>query len=253
MIEEALAIEDTDARNGATRRSPKLHEEAASAFLLHETAVWGTQADVEGFEPHPLDLLRPHRGPQRRLTVPAVARHRTKEITMKFTPYWLDTAPAGTGSVAHRDRRARRRRDRRGRSDRPLGRPAPGAQGRQRRRLRTGDRRLGRVGTQRGHGHHRVSRSDSVTRSPGTDSRPRVRSSWPTTTRSTRIEKLVGEEGIDCDFARTGKMNLAAKPGHLDGLARPTRCWPSAWATRRTWCPRASCARRSARTSTTAR
>jgi len=34
------------------------------------------------------------------------------------------------------------------------------------------------------------------------------------------IEKLVGEEGIDCDFARTGKMNLAAKPGHYDGLRK---------------------------------
>jgi glycine/D-amino acid oxidase-like deaminating enzyme len=32
------------------------------------------------------------------------------------------------------------------------------------------------------------------------------------------IEKLVGEEGIDCDFARTGKLNLASKPGHFDGL-----------------------------------
>ena len=36
------------------------------------------------------------------------------------------------------------------------------------------------------------------------------------------VEKIVGEEGIDCDFARTGKLNLAAKPGHLDGL-RKTR------------------------------
>ncbi len=34
------------------------------------------------------------------------------------------------------------------------------------------------------------------------------------------VEKLVGEEGIDCDFARTGKMTLAAKPGHYDGLRR---------------------------------
>jgi glycine/D-amino acid oxidase-like deaminating enzyme len=34
------------------------------------------------------------------------------------------------------------------------------------------------------------------------------------------IEKLVGEEGIDCDFARTGKMNLAAKPAHLEGLRK---------------------------------
>jgi glycine/D-amino acid oxidase-like deaminating enzyme len=32
------------------------------------------------------------------------------------------------------------------------------------------------------------------------------------------IEKTVGEEGIDCDFARTGKLNLAAKPAHFDGL-----------------------------------
>lgn len=34
------------------------------------------------------------------------------------------------------------------------------------------------------------------------------------------IEKLVGEEGIDCDFARTGKLNLASKPAHLDGLRK---------------------------------
>lgn len=34
------------------------------------------------------------------------------------------------------------------------------------------------------------------------------------------VEKLVGEEGIDCDFARTGKLNLAAKPAHLDGFRR---------------------------------
>jgi glycine/D-amino acid oxidase-like deaminating enzyme len=34
------------------------------------------------------------------------------------------------------------------------------------------------------------------------------------------IEKLVADEGIDCDFARTGKLNLAAKPAHYDGLRR---------------------------------
>ena len=34
------------------------------------------------------------------------------------------------------------------------------------------------------------------------------------------VEKLVGEEGIDCDFARTGKMTLAAKPAHYDGLRK---------------------------------
>jgi glycine/D-amino acid oxidase-like deaminating enzyme len=43
------------------------------------------------------------------------------------------------------------------------------------------------------------------------------------------IEKLVTEEGIDCDFARSGKLVLASKPAHFvhgrhDGrqpLARP--------------------------------
>jgi glycine/D-amino acid oxidase-like deaminating enzyme len=34
------------------------------------------------------------------------------------------------------------------------------------------------------------------------------------------IEKLVGDEGIDCDFARTGKLNLASKPAHVDGLRK---------------------------------
>ena len=34
------------------------------------------------------------------------------------------------------------------------------------------------------------------------------------------IEKLVAEEGIDCDFARTGKLNLASKPAHFDGLRK---------------------------------
>jgi glycine/D-amino acid oxidase-like deaminating enzyme len=34
------------------------------------------------------------------------------------------------------------------------------------------------------------------------------------------IEKLVADEGIDCDFARNGKMNLASKPSHYDGLRK---------------------------------
>jgi glycine/D-amino acid oxidase-like deaminating enzyme len=34
------------------------------------------------------------------------------------------------------------------------------------------------------------------------------------------VEKLVGEEGIDCDFARTGKLSLAAKPAHFEGLRK---------------------------------
>ncbi|HXG39744.1 MAG TPA: FAD-dependent oxidoreductase, partial [Candidatus Limnocylindrales bacterium] len=34
------------------------------------------------------------------------------------------------------------------------------------------------------------------------------------------VERLVREEGIDCDFARTGKLNLACKPAHYERLAR---------------------------------
>lgn len=34
------------------------------------------------------------------------------------------------------------------------------------------------------------------------------------------IEKLVTDEGIDCDFARRGKLNLATKPAHYEGFAR---------------------------------
>jgi glycine/D-amino acid oxidase-like deaminating enzyme len=34
------------------------------------------------------------------------------------------------------------------------------------------------------------------------------------------VERLVKEESIDCDFARTGKLKLAAKPAHFDKLAR---------------------------------
>jgi glycine/D-amino acid oxidase-like deaminating enzyme len=34
------------------------------------------------------------------------------------------------------------------------------------------------------------------------------------------IEKLVADEGIDCDFARTGKLNLAAKPAHFEGMRK---------------------------------
>jgi glycine/D-amino acid oxidase-like deaminating enzyme len=34
------------------------------------------------------------------------------------------------------------------------------------------------------------------------------------------VEKLVAEEGIDCDFARTGKLNLACKPAHYERLTR---------------------------------
>ena len=34
------------------------------------------------------------------------------------------------------------------------------------------------------------------------------------------IEKLVTDEHIDCDFARTGKLNLASKPAHYQGFEK---------------------------------
>ena len=34
------------------------------------------------------------------------------------------------------------------------------------------------------------------------------------------IEKLVTEEGIDCDFARTGKLTLASKAAHYQGFEK---------------------------------
>ena len=34
------------------------------------------------------------------------------------------------------------------------------------------------------------------------------------------VEQLVRDEGIDCSFARTGKLNLASKPAHYERIAR---------------------------------
>ena len=34
------------------------------------------------------------------------------------------------------------------------------------------------------------------------------------------VERIVGEEEIDCNFARVGKLKMAAKPAHYDKLAR---------------------------------
>jgi glycine/D-amino acid oxidase-like deaminating enzyme len=34
------------------------------------------------------------------------------------------------------------------------------------------------------------------------------------------VERVIGEEGIACDFRRSGKLKLAAKPSHYEGLAR---------------------------------
>jgi len=35
-----------------------------------------------------------------------------------------------------------------------------------------------------------------------------------------KVESLIAEEGIDCDFKRVGKLKLAAKPEHYEKLAR---------------------------------
>ena len=54
MIADAVAIEDTAARSDAYAEiAEKLQSEAASVFLIHEHGVYGTQADVTNFEPHP--------------------------------------------------------------------------------------------------------------------------------------------------------------------------------------------------------
>ncbi len=34
------------------------------------------------------------------------------------------------------------------------------------------------------------------------------------------IQRLIAEEGIDCDFRIAGKLKLASKPQHMEGLAR---------------------------------
>jgi glycine/D-amino acid oxidase-like deaminating enzyme len=34
------------------------------------------------------------------------------------------------------------------------------------------------------------------------------------------LEALIAEEGIDCNFRRAGKLKLASKPAHFDGIAR---------------------------------
>ena len=54
MIADAVAIEDAAARADAYAQiAEKLQSEAASLFLMHEHAIYGTQADVANFELHP--------------------------------------------------------------------------------------------------------------------------------------------------------------------------------------------------------
>jgi glycine/D-amino acid oxidase-like deaminating enzyme len=37
------------------------------------------------------------------------------------------------------------------------------------------------------------------------------------------LERLISDEGIECDFTHCGALTLAAKPGHLQGLAQSSR------------------------------
>ena len=55
MIQDAVGIENIDERNAAYQELATKLQSEASVFLLHEGAVWGTEADVANFQPHPLD------------------------------------------------------------------------------------------------------------------------------------------------------------------------------------------------------
>lgn len=56
LIKAATATEDPDARTQQYAEiSAKLQEDAASVFLLHEVAVYGSRSDVQNFRPHPLE------------------------------------------------------------------------------------------------------------------------------------------------------------------------------------------------------
>ena len=56
LIGDAVAIEEADKRAQTYAEiAAKLQSEAASVFLIHEKAAWGTQAAVKNFQPHPLE------------------------------------------------------------------------------------------------------------------------------------------------------------------------------------------------------
>ena len=56
MITDAVATEDQDTRNQKYADiAARLQSQAASVFLVHEEATWGTRASVKGFKAHPLD------------------------------------------------------------------------------------------------------------------------------------------------------------------------------------------------------
>jgi peptide/nickel transport system substrate-binding protein len=56
MIEDATGIEDNAARNQAYGEiADRLQSQAASVFLIHEHAIYGTRAEVANFQPHPVE------------------------------------------------------------------------------------------------------------------------------------------------------------------------------------------------------
>lgn len=56
LIQDAVRIEDVEERNARYAEiAERLQSEAASVFLAHEGATYGTSDSVENFEPHPLD------------------------------------------------------------------------------------------------------------------------------------------------------------------------------------------------------
>ena len=66
------------------------------------------------------------------------------------------------------------------------------------------------------------------------------------------IEKLVADEGIDCNFARPGKLVLAAKPAHVQGFEKTAELLNIRLGRICSWSRRRSCGARSARTPSTA-
>jgi peptide/nickel transport system substrate-binding protein len=57
MVSEAAGLEDAEARHAIYAQiAEKLQGDPASVFLVHESLVTATTADLEGFEPHPLNL-----------------------------------------------------------------------------------------------------------------------------------------------------------------------------------------------------
>jgi peptide/nickel transport system substrate-binding protein len=56
LINETTALAEVADRNvGYQKIAEKLQSEAASVFLVHEGAAWGSRSNVQNFQPHPLE------------------------------------------------------------------------------------------------------------------------------------------------------------------------------------------------------